>query len=94
MSIEMLESELTIITIIYSDKTARQLEINRKLTLRLNPNVRYRWVVGYNFTKTDLGPPEIIREKFSRIIRCYDNQHVYFHFRGATGALQHSSALN
>jgi len=56
--------------------------------------VEYRWLVGYNFTKTDFGPPEIIREKFSRIIRCYDNEHVYFHFRRATGALQHSLALN
>ena len=85
--------QVTIITVVYDVTTIAQLDVNGKLVSRTNLGTNFEWIVGVNHKPaTEL---EIRGECFSRIIECYDNNHVYFKRRtGGRGSLQHGMAIN
>lgn len=84
----MQKDEITICSVYYSSKTARQLEKNYEMTRALNPGTNIMWLVGDNSPREH---PERIRQGiFSVVDGARDGEASASRARGS---LQHALAL-
>jgi len=88
----VVETEITILTVVYDRQTTSQLNLNGKLVSLANSGTNYKWIVGVN--KKPAHTLETSNKYFDKIVECYDTDHVYFRRRWGRSSLQHGMAIN